>query len=245
MIGTRFSNRRFAAVMLLLLSGLPLFADQPVSGKAPTKTVSSITSSNLMAAAPSGTNTAVNTNVPITMDTLDDKHTLALGDKVSYRVIEDGDPAAAQLVVTDSGDLEIPLAGRYPVVGLTCKKLAWTLKEALEKEYYYHATVILAVDAMSHTRGRIYVEGAVRAAGPQEIPSDEVFTLSKAIDRAGGLTDYAKGNKVRITRKDAASGKDTNVLVNVEKILQKGNREGDMTLQADDFIWVPESGIRF
>jgi protein involved in polysaccharide export with SLBB domain len=105
--------------------------------------------------------------------------------------------------------------------------------------------VILAVDAMSHTRGRIYVTGAVRAPGPQEIPSDEVFTLSKAIDRAGGLTDYAKGRKVRITRKDEASGKDKQMFIDVEKIIQHGNREGDLELQPDDLIFVDESGIRF
>ena len=189
------------------------------------------------------------------MDTLDDKHTLAIGDVVSYRVVEDDDPAS-KLIVADSGDLEIPLAkgengavqllGRYPALGRTCKKLAWVLKGDLEKDYYKKATVILAIDAMSHTRGRINVYGAVRAPGPQEIPSDEEFTLSKAILRAGGPTEYA-ARTVRITRKDPKDpkgGKAQQIFVNIEKILQEGKHEGDITLQADDFIFVDERSIR-
>jgi len=242
----------FAVALLLLMPGSWLRADSPVPAKAKAKSPANSAATNLLTAPP-GTNSVLNTNLPINMDTLDDKHTLAIGDHLSYRVVEDDEPPM-QLVVADSGDLEIPLAkgekgtvillGRYPVVGLTCKKLAWLLKADLDKNYYWHATVILAVDALSARRGRIYITGAVHSPGPQEIPSDEPFTLSKAILRAGGLTDYAKGKSVHIFRKDPKTGKDlAPISVDVDKIL-KGNRGGDMVLEPDDLVLINESGIR-
>jgi len=88
--------------------------------------------------------------------------------------------------VTDSGDVELPYIGRFPALDKTCKQLATELKGELEKEYYYKATVIVAVDIKSKSRGKVYLVGQLRMAGPQDIPSDEVFTLGKAITRAGG-----------------------------------------------------------
>ena len=79
------------------------------------------------------------------MDALDDRHKLNIGDRLSFRIVEDGDDPK-QIAVTDSGDLELPYIGRYPAVGKTCRELAWKLKAELEKDYYYHATVIIAVN---------------------------------------------------------------------------------------------------
>ena len=144
-------------------------------------------------ATPGVTNGAVNSAAHIatnSMDALDDKYRLAIGDRISFRIEEDGDDPKP-LTTMDSGDLEVPYIGRYPAVGKTCKELAQALKVEFEKEYYYHATVIIAVDAMTKSRGRVYLVGAVRAPGPQEIPSDEVFTVSKAVLRAGGFTSLS------------------------------------------------------
>ena len=128
----------------------------------------------------------------------------------------------------------------------TCKQLARQLKAELEKEYYYQATVIIAVDIMTKSRGKVYLVGPVRMAGPQEIPSDEVLTLSKAILRAGGFGDYADKHKVRVTRKGgAADGKDQVFTVDVAEILEKGRTESDLPLETGDLIYVPERLIRF
>jgi hypothetical protein len=118
------------------------------------------------------------------MATLDDKHILAIGDRVSFRIVE-GAEDLKSLVVLDSGELEVPYLGRFPAIGKTCKNLARALKAELEKDYYYQATVMVSVELMTKSRGRVYVVGPVRAPGPQEIPSDEVVTLSNAILRAG------------------------------------------------------------
>jgi protein involved in polysaccharide export with SLBB domain len=177
------------------------------------------------------------------MDALDNDHSLAIGDRLSFRIIEDEEDPKA-LVVTDSGDLECPYIGRFPAVGKSCRDLARALKTELEKEYYFQATVIVAVDVMAKSRGKVYIVGPVRAPGPLEVPSDEVFTLSKAIVRAGGFTDFADKKNVRVTRKGAGVPEKV-YKVNVAEILDKGKTEGDMKLESGDLIVVPERTIRF
>ena len=79
--------------------------------------------------------------------------------------------------------------------------IAFEIKSALEKELYYQATVIIAVDALNQKRGTVYLAGHVKTAGAQPIPSDEVFTISKAIMMAGGFSDFADKKRVKLTRK--------------------------------------------
>src|SRR5262249_7690216 len=114
---------------------------------------------------------------------LDDKHPLAIGDKISFRIQEDlDDPKEPlepkSLVVADSGEIEVPYIGRVRAESRTCQQLAAEIKAALEKEYYFQATVSLALDLRAKTRGRVYLVGPVHMPGAQDIPSDEVLTLS-------------------------------------------------------------------
>jgi polysaccharide export outer membrane protein len=203
-----------------------------------------------LSSVPSVSQVATNVHDPkatptISMDALDDKHRLAIGDRLSFRIEEDQEDPKP-LTVTDSGDLELPYIGRFPAENKTCKQLAQEIKVALEKEHYYQATVIIAVDFMSKSRGRVYLVGPVRMPGPLEIPSDEVLTLSKAIMRAGGFNDFADKRNVKVTRKSGASGSDKKTfVVDVAEIFEKGKVERDLPLEPGDLILVPERLIRF
>lgn len=190
--------------------------------------------------------TQVSTNTDATALTpLDDKRKLAIGDRLSFRIVEDEEDPKP-LIVTDSGELEVPYIGRVPAVDKTCKQLAAEIKGLLEKDYYYEATVTLAVDLMAKTRGRIYLVGAVRAPGPQEILTDETLTLSKAILRSGGFADFADKKNVKITRKTGQNETDKQTfIVNVGEIFDKSKTELDVPLQPGDMILVPDRKIRF
>lgn len=179
------------------------------------------------------------------MSALDNTHQLAIGDRLSFRIMEDEDEPKA-LVVTDSGELEVPYLGRFSAAGKTCRELAFALKNELEKEYYFRATVVVAVDAMTRSRGKVYLVGPVRMPGPLEIPSDEVLTLSKAILRAGGFTDFADKKNVKVTRRNpGGNGADQNYTVNVAEVLEQGRTESDLALRPGDLIYVQERMIRF
>lgn len=187
---------------------------------------------------PALTSTVMRTN---SMAVLDDKKRLGSDDFVSFRVVEDRDGESQHLRVNDNGELEVPYIGLVPAAGKTCRELAYNIKSALEKEYYYHATVILAVDKVSEkSRGKIYVYGAVKNQGPQEIPTDETYTLSKAVIRAGGFGDFADKRKVKVTRKN---GQD--LVVDLKRVIEQGRTEDDVTLQPDDQIYVAQRLVNF
>jgi len=182
---------------------------------------------------PATTSTVMRTN---SMAVLDEKKKLGANDYVSFRVVEDRDNESQRLRVNDSGELEVPYIGLVPAAGRSCKELAYSVKAALEREYYYHATVIIAIDHVSEkSRGRIYVYGSVKGQGPQEIPPDESYTVSKAIIRAGGFGDFANKRKVKLTRKN---GKDQ--VIDLKRVIEEGHTEEDVVLEPDDQIYVPQ-----
>jgi len=176
----------------------------------------------------------------------DDKYKLRIGDKVSFQILEDRD-LPKSLVVADSGELDVPYIGRVPAVDKTCKQLGDELKVQLEKEYYYRATVILALDVANRILGRAYIWGQVRNQGAIDMFVNENLTAGKAILRAGGFGDFANKKKVKLVRSpDAAGGGDKRTFeLNMVEILEKGKTEKDIVLQPDDFIIVPSRLINF
>ncbi|MGH7940029.1 MAG: polysaccharide biosynthesis/export family protein [Limisphaerales bacterium] len=233
-----------------LLGTTSLFADDlflnlPI--QEPTNNSPAVTTAHAtpLKAAPSTPSTASGAFAPATngMAALDNQYELAIGDSISFQIQEDEDNPTT-LTVMDSGDLEIPYIGLYPAAGKTCKQLAFQLKAALEKQYYYRATVLISVDVKAKTRGKVYLTGAVGAPGPQEIPNDEPFSLSKAVMRAGGFTDFADGRHVQVTR-SLPNGEVKTYIVNVEQVLQDGKIDSDMKLEPGDLIYVPEKLVHF
>jgi protein involved in polysaccharide export with SLBB domain len=178
------------------------------------------------------------------MEVLDDSRKLNIGDRLSYRVVEER-KLPVSLFIADSGEIEVPLIGRIQAANKTCKRLALDIRGPLEKEYFFKATVILGLDfASAHSRGRVYVTGQVHSQGAQEIPLDEDFTLSRAILRAGGMADFANKRKVKVIHKTKDGGTETQVY-DLEEIMEKGRMEKDPMLRPDDLIIVPERLVNF
>jgi protein involved in polysaccharide export with SLBB domain len=178
------------------------------------------------------------------MDALNDTTKLGNGDRVSYRVIEEQkDPI--MLTVTDSGELEVPLLGRYPAAGKTCKELAYELKPLLEKDYFYKATVIVGLDVLStRPRGKVFIMGQVHMQGAIDIPADGNLTVSRAILLDGGLADFADRRKVKLMHKNADGSTETTI-VDLVEVLDHGHSDKDPVVQPGDTINVPEKLINF
>ncbi|MGO8676442.1 MAG: polysaccharide biosynthesis/export family protein [Limisphaerales bacterium] len=183
----------------------------------------------------------------VLMAALDDTIKLGSGDKITYRVLEDQDPTR-DLTVGDSGDLDVPYFGLVQAEKKTCKQLAIEIKRLLEKQNYRRATVILSLQEINRKRilGKVYVVGQVKQSGPLEIPDDEVFTVSKAILKAGGFSDFADKGHVKLVR-GGAHGEDskTAIIINVAEIWEKGKTSNDVPVQAGDVVFVPKKNINF
>ena len=176
------------------------------------------------------------------MEVLDNSRRLGAGDRLSYRVVQEKRPPLS-LMVTDSGEVELPLIGRVRASGRTCKELAEAIKPMLQREYFIRATVIIGLDAASsRSRGTVYVSGQVRAQGGVELPPEERFTVSKAILKAGGFAEFADKRKVKLVRTRPGGSVETTI-VDVDAVLTKGQIDKDPTLQPDDRIIVLQKFI--
>ena len=173
---------------------------------------------------------------------LDDKHKLMPGDRVSFQILEDR-TNSIPLLVAESAELDLPYLGRVSVAGKTCKQAAADIKALLEKDYYYKATIIIGLDALTKVFGKVYVFGPVRNPGPVEIPANETFTAGKAILRVGGFGDFANRKKVQVVRKTPSGNRTFNV--NLENVLEKGRTEEDITLEPEDLVIVPQRAFNF
>jgi protein involved in polysaccharide export with SLBB domain len=187
--------------------------------------------------------------LPATTDTrtpaLDDKHKLAPGDRVSFRIAEDQEEPRS-ILVTESGEIEVPYLGLVAAADRTCREMARELKDRLERDYYYQATVTVALEqSAAKGRGKIYLMGYVRTPGSQEIPSDEVFTLSKAIMRAGGFGEFADKKHVRVNRRGLTGDSNQVLELNVAAVIEDGRAEKDVVLEAGDLIYVPGRLFKF
>ncbi len=156
------------------------------------------------------------------MSLLDESTPLQVGDRILYRVYEDRDPPIA-LYVNDRGEIDAPVLGWTEASGLTCKELAFAIKEKLEVDFYKRATVIISL---------------------YELPQNQDLTLSMAIMRAGGFTRFANQRNVKVIRSDTDLGEEEKILsVNVSDVLEKGNRSIDPILNPEDIIRVEERWI--
>ena len=180
----------------------------------------------------------------------DDSYKLRPGDAVSFQIREDlvWNPldTPKSLVVTDSGEMDVPYIGRVMAVDKTCKQLADQLKKALERDYYNKATVVLSLNLANRILGRVYIWGQVHTQGALDIQVNENLTAGEAILRAGGLEDFANKNKVKVVRNsvDASGGKKIYDL-DMQDILERGHTEKDIILQPGDLIIVPSRLVNF
>lgn len=178
------------------------------------------------------------------MDSLDNKQKLGPGDKITYRVIEDQEEPKS-LLVTDSGDLEVPYLGLVHAAGKTCAGLAHEVKGLLEKNLYYRATVMVSAEVINKTRatGKVYVTGQVRNSGGFDVPAGETITVSRAILNAGGFSDFSNKRNVSLIRK--TGDRTESITVNVQEVLEKGKLDEDKVVQAGDLIVVHERTFKW
>jgi len=196
------------------------------------------------AAAPAGTNHPVVPDRATSISSSNIHQKLGPGDRVTYRVIEDQDEPKS-LTITDSGELDVPYLGLVPAAGKSSAQLAQEVKGLLEKQLYYQATVIIAVEVVNKTRvmGKVYVTGQVRNKGGFDIPAGESLTVSKAILNAGGFSDFSDKKHVRLIRKTAAGTKTFEI--NVVEIWEKGKLDKDMVVEPNDMIVVPARLVNY
>jgi polysaccharide biosynthesis/export protein len=91
--------------------------------------------------------------------------------------------------------------------------------------------------------GIVYVVGAVNRAGGFVMQSDGAqMTTLRALALAGGVVGSAKLTKAVILRKNGATGKNAEIVVNLKKILDR--KTEDVQLEPNDILFIPDSASK-
>ena len=139
--------------------------------------------------------------------------------------------------ITADGYITFPLVGKVAVAGITVPDVEQKLKELLEKDYLVNAQVLVFIE--QYNAKQVSVLGEVKNPGKYELPGEKEMTLMQAIAMAGGFTKFADLTKTKVMRFE--NGKKKTIVINVKSITEKGDKDKDIVLQAEDIVVVPES----
>ncbi len=137
-----------------------------------------------------------------------------------------------EIEVSPRGTLFMPLIGEVEVQNLTISQIEQKLMKLYEKDYLRNPYITVSVLSR-----RYYVLGEVKAPGAYPMVGN--VTALTAITQAGGFTDYAGKTKVMVIRSHGTA-KET-IVVNLDKIIKKGDASEDVILQPGDVVHVPET----
>jgi len=151
-----------------------------------------------------------------------------------------------ELLVDQNGDIVLPYLLQSPVA---CDGLGLeALKAKLVKEYsvYIRNPQITVTFGKYDERtgvspwGTVTVMGEVGTPGPVNMPATMDLTVTKVLQVAGGVKQFADKSSIKVTRCDK-NGKQTITKVDLREIGEDGRFDKDMVLKAGDVIYVPET----
>jgi len=178
----------------------------------------------------------VETSEPIQQSVENQEYYIGVGDSLTINVWRNEELTLATPVRPD-GKISMPLIGDVQASGLTASQLSKDLQAKL-LNYIRNPQVTVIVNAPDSAgyQSRVRITGAVET--PLSLPFREGMTVLDLVLEAGGLTEFARGNKARLFRKTDEGVKAYSV--RVQDILNKGDLSSNYELAPSDFITIPE-----
>jgi polysaccharide export outer membrane protein len=157
------------------------------------------------------------------------------GDSLQIYVWQNTD-LSVTVPVRQDGKVSTPLVEDMLAAGKTPSQLARDIERVLA-EYIrspkVNVFVLNAVSALSQVK----VTGQVKT--PEALPFHEGMTVLDAVLAAGGLTDFAAGNRARVVR--TVDGKEQEIKIRLDRLLEKGDMSQNIALRPGDVLLIPQS----
>lgn len=166
-----------------------------------------------------------------------EEYKIAAEDVLQVSVYEEPD-LDSRVRVSSNGEVTLPLINKVGIAGLTIRQAEEKIAGMLKEKYLVNPQVSIFIDSY-HTR-QITVLGEVAKPGASELGNEKSITAMEAIAMAGGFTQKADLNNVKVIRLEK-EGEKINIPVRVSDITKKGDKDKDIVLEADDIVFVPES----
>ncbi len=177
------------------------------------------------------------------------KYILGIGDRLSFLLYAGGENQSGgtiTLTISEDGTVTLPFLGKIRADGLSVDQLTHEITAGLEADYFVDPQVILSV--VDYRSKRVYILGEVKKPGPYGMEQENT-TLIELISKSGGAT-AKRGKKAFVLRgayEDIASGGKINdlfekkdpILVDLQRLLEKGDLTANVKLQPDDVVYIP------
>ncbi|MEO1860215.1 MAG: polysaccharide biosynthesis/export family protein [Verrucomicrobiales bacterium] len=159
-------------------------------------------------------------------------YTISSGDVLHISIFAGGEKQEDFMTdVSPQGMMTSPLIGDIHVAGLTVSTVAGMMTELFERDFFVNPKVWVKVKEFSK---EVYVMGEVQSPGGYKF--HEGLTVLNACILAGGFTDYAMPNRVKVTR--SSDGVINTIEINLLEVQQ--GKASDLVLAAGDRIDVPQ-----
>lgn len=186
----------------------------------------------LCAAGASAAKQPGNGNTTLETDSAYPVYRIGPGDVLQIDVWKEPDASAAAVTVRPDGRVSVAMIGEVRVAGMTPTQLESVLSEKF-------GTLIrdarVTVTVREVTSQRIYLIGEVRREGPVRLTGP--ITVLQALAEAGGITDFAKRNRIYILR--ASNGRQMRLPFNYDDVVRGQKVEQNVLLFPGDTIVVP------
>lgn len=161
------------------------------------------------------------------------QYTLGAGDVVAIDVWHEPE-VSRTLPIRPDGRISLPLAGELMAKGRTTLELQDEIADKLKKYIDHPAVTVMLQQAESR---RYNILGMVNHPGSFALT--QPTTILDAIAVAGGLRDFAHGNKIYLIRKRASDGVEIRYNFNYDKVSRGLAPQQNIALLPDDIIVVP------
>ncbi len=174
--------------------------------------------------------------MPEAPEVRDEQYQIGVGDQISVQVWK-APELSVDVPVRPDGKISAPLVGDVIAAGETTEDLADTLAQGFSRYVRNpQVTVMVTNPASGEYLRRVRVTGGV--ANPVSVPHQQGMTVLDLVLQAGGLTEYAVGNRARLFRKYGDKAEVFPIFL--DDILKKGDLRTNYTLAPSDIVTVPE-----
>ena len=138
------------------------------------------------------------------------------------------DKFTGPVVVQQNGKITMPLIGDLDASGFTPREIEATITKALGKELKKPSVTVTVQSVESR---KYYLVGQVNRPG--EFLLDRPTTILEALNKAGGLQDFANKKKIYVLRGDKK------IPFNYKEVINGKNMGQNIQLESGDHIFVP------
>ncbi|MBF0561717.1 MAG: polysaccharide biosynthesis/export family protein [Alphaproteobacteria bacterium] len=168
--------------------------------------------------------------------TMDVTYRIGAGDQLQVFVWRNTELSATMRVRPD-GYISSPLIEDLPIAGKTPTEAARAIEEKLSNFVKDPVVTVIMVDFIGPVERQIRVIG--EAAKPQSLPYRVGVSAMDVLIQAGGLTQFADGNRAIIVR--LVDGKPVTYRLRLDDLMKNGDLSANAEMAPGDVLMIPQS----